>query len=33
MKGGLLLLPLGALAAIMIGGTHPPDQQVSVSAA
>src|SRR5207302_8658138 len=36
MKGGLLLLPVGALAAIMIGGSHPPhpaDQPGSASAA
>ena len=33
MKGGLLLLPVGALAAIIIGGTHPPDQPGPASAA
>ncbi|MDQ6743423.1 MAG: M23 family metallopeptidase [Candidatus Dormibacteraeota bacterium] len=33
MKGGLLLLPVGALAAIMIGGAHPPEQPGSVSVA
>jgi murein DD-endopeptidase MepM/ murein hydrolase activator NlpD len=25
MRGGILLLPLGALGAILIGGAHPPD--------
>jgi murein DD-endopeptidase MepM/ murein hydrolase activator NlpD len=33
MKGGVLLLPVGALAAIMIGGTHPPSQPGSGGAA
>jgi murein DD-endopeptidase MepM/ murein hydrolase activator NlpD len=33
MKGGLLLLPVGALAAIMIGGAPPPSQPASLNAA
>lgn len=33
MKGGIVLLPVGALAAIMIGGTHPAEPTASAGAA